>query len=234
MMRRMTGYGLPAAAMAMLALSVTTSYAEETGRLTVVELFTSQGCSSCPPANANLIKLRDRQGVLALSFGVTYWDYLGWKDVFAREEFTERQVAYEAPLGNRGPFTPQIVVNGSEDTVGNRLSDIENLIGRARTDGPPVSLADGAVHIGSSSTPGRWADIWLVRYQPGVIEVPVVRGENTGRTLPHANVVKSLTRLGHWTGKATTLALPAAQSGLRTAILVQAADGGPILAAVTD
>src|SRR5690348_18078561 len=83
----------------------------------VVELFTSQGCSSCPPANASLAAVASRPDVLALSFGVTYWDYLGWKDTFAKPQFTDRQVAYEAGLGHSGPFTPQIVVNGSRDTV---------------------------------------------------------------------------------------------------------------------
>ena len=102
--------------------------------LTVVELFTSQGCSSCPPANANLAKLRDRPGVLALSFNVTYWDYLGWKDTFGKPEFTARQRTYEAPLGESGPFTPQVVVNGAADTVGNRLSAIEALIAQMDRD----------------------------------------------------------------------------------------------------
>ena len=99
--------------------------------LTVVELFTSQGCSSCPPANANLIKVKDRPGVLALSFNVTYWDYLGWKDTFGREEFTQRQVSYEPSLGRSGPFTPQVVVNGKADAVGAAPGEIEGLIDAA-------------------------------------------------------------------------------------------------------
>src|SRR4051812_13355918 len=82
-------------------------------QLTVVELFTSQGCSSCPPANANLIKISNRKNVLALSFSVTYWDYLGWKDTSGKPEFTERQIAYEPALRQPGPNTPQMVFNGS-------------------------------------------------------------------------------------------------------------------------
>src|SRR5262245_51564795 len=101
------------------------------GQPTVVELFTSQGCSSCPPANANLAILSDRPGILALSFGVTYWDQLGWKDTFAKPEFTARQVTYEGPLNRDGPFTPQMVVDGRTDTVGNRLADVEGLIAAA-------------------------------------------------------------------------------------------------------
>lgn len=204
-------------------------------RPVVVELFTSQGCSSCPPANANLIKVKDQPGVLALSFNVTYWDYLGWKDTFGREEFTQRQVTYEPPLGHDGPFTPQVVVNGHADVVGIGPGEIEHLILKSgRTSGPSLSLDGGKINIGAGSAPGGRADVWLVRYQRGVVEVPVARGENTGRTLPHANVVHSLQKLGSWTGDATALSLPAASGGLSTAVLVQSPGGGPILAAATN
>ncbi|WP_292664582.1 DUF1223 domain-containing protein, partial [Mesorhizobium sp.] len=191
-----------------IGFSLTSAAAGQT--LTVVELFTSQGCSSCPPANANLIKVKDRPGVLALSFNVTYWDYLGWKDTFGKEEFTQRQVRYEPSLGRSGPFTPQVVVNGKADAVGARPGEIEQLISSGgHADGPSLSLAGGKVSIGAGAVPGGKADVWLVRYGKGVIEVPVARGENTGRTLPHANVVHSLTRLGSWTGGAIALPLPA-------------------------
>ncbi|TIT30328.1 MAG: DUF1223 domain-containing protein, partial [Mesorhizobium sp.] len=151
--------------------------------LSVVELFTSQGCSSCPPANANLIKVKDRPGVLALSFNVTYWDYLGWKDTFGKQEFTQRQVSYEPPLGHDGPFTPQVVVNGHADVVGAAPGEIEHLItATAKTGGPSLSLDGGKVAIGAGAAPGGKADVWLVRYTKGVVEVPVARGENTGRT----------------------------------------------------
>jgi hypothetical protein len=203
--------------------------------LTVVELFTSQGCSSCPPANANLIKVKDQPGVLALSFNVTYWDYLGWKDIFGRQEFTQRQVSYEPPLGHDGPFTPQVVVNGHADVVGAAPGEIERLISvSGQTSGPPLSLENGKVSIGAGAAPGGRADVWLVRYAKGVVEVPVARGENTGRTLPHANVVHALKKLGSWTGEATAYPLPAASGGLSTAVLVQSPGGGPILAAATN
>ncbi len=203
--------------------------------LTVVELFTSQGCSSCPPANANLIKVKDQPGVLALSFNVTYWDYLGWKDTFGRQEFTQRQVSYEPSLGHDGPFTPQVVVNGHADAVGAAPGEIQHLISSAgRASGPSLSLDSGKISIGAGSAPGGKADVWLVRYTKGVVQVPVARGENTGRTLPHANVVHSLKKLGSWTGEATALNLPAASDGLSTAVLVQSPGGGPILAAATN
>ncbi|MBZ9799705.1 DUF1223 domain-containing protein [Mesorhizobium sp. ES1-4] len=203
--------------------------------LTVVELFTSQGCSSCPPANANLIKVKDQPGVLALSFNVTYWDYLGWKDTFGKQEFTQRQVRYEPPLGHDGPFTPQVVVNGHADVVGAAPGEIQHLISASgRVKGPALSLAGGKVSIGAGAAPGGKADVWLVRYTKGVVEVPVARGENTGRTLPHANVVHALEKLGSWTGDAKTLDLPAASGGLSTAVLVQSPGGGPILAAAAN
>ncbi|MER8595128.1 DUF1223 domain-containing protein [Mesorhizobium sp. M0323] len=231
--RRTALIGLAAALFSATVLSATSGAAGQT--LTVVELFTSQGCSSCPPANANLIKVKDRPGVLALSFNVTYWDYLGWKDTFGKEEFTQRQVRYEPSLGRSGPFTPQVVVNGRADAVGARPGEIEQLISSGgHGDGPSLSLAGGKVSIGAGPVPGGKADVWLVRYGKGVVEVPVARGENTGRTLPHANVVHSLTRLGSWTGDATALPLPAATGGLSTAVLVQVPGGGPILAAATN
>ena len=217
---------------AALAASIGAASAQP---LTVVELFTSQGCSSCPPANANLIKVKDQPGVLALSFNVTYWDYLGWKDTFGRQEFTQRQVTYEPPLGRDGPFTPQVVVNGSHDAVGAAPGEIQSLIAKSgRPQGPDIALAGGKVSIGAGKAPGGKADVWLVRYNRGVVEVPVARGENTGRTLPHANVVHALTKLGNWTGKATTLPLPAATGGFATAVLVQSPGGGPILAAAAN
>jgi len=216
----------------LLALAATGAASAQP--LTVVELFTSQGCSSCPPANANLIKVKDRSGVLALSFNVTYWDYLGWKDIFGREEFTQRQVNYEPALGRSGPFTPQVVVNGDADAVGARPGEIEGLIASSgRINGPSLSFANGKIAIGAGRAPAGRADVWLVHYRQGVIEVPVARGENTGRTLPHANVVHALKKLGSWSGEAKTFSLPAASGGLSTAVLVQS-PGGLILAAATN
>ena len=201
----------------------------------VVELFTSQGCSSCPPANANLIKLSQRPDVLALSFAVTYWDYLGWKDSFDAPEYTDRQVAYEPPLGQQGPYTPQMVINGATTAVGVDLNEVEGLIGSAKPlMGPAVTLQGGKVSVAAATAPNTGADVWLVRYDPNLVEVPVARGENTGRTLPHTHVVHMLQRLGGWSGTAQSFDLPAAAAGLKTAVLVQGPHGGPILSAVTD
>lgn len=222
-------------AVALLGLGAGAAFADEMKPLTVVELFTSQGCSSCPPANANLIELSKRPGILALSFGVTYWDRLGWKDVFAKPEYTVRQETYEAPLGRDGPFTPQMVVNGRADVVGNRIAEVDQLIAaQGKVNALSLDLKGRSLTIGEGSPPDGHADIWLVTYDERTVNVPVKRGENTGRTLPHKNVVHGLTKLGSWNGKTQTVDVPAAGPGLRTAILVQTPNGGPILAAATE
>lgn len=212
--------------------------ANEARRLTVVELFTSQGCSSCPPANANLARISRRPGVLALSFGVTYWDRLGWKDSFARPDYTQRQYTYEPPLGQSGPFTPQMVVNGSKSLVGNDLAEVDEAIAAAEASrpggAPSLTLEASRVAIGSRAAPAAGLDVWLVRYDPNEVKVPVHAGENSGRTLPHKNVVHDLVRLGHWRGQALDLPIAPAPTGLRTAILLQAPDGGAIAAAASD
>ena len=199
---------------------------------TVVELFTSQGCSSCPPANANLITVAKRPDVLALSFDVTYWDYLGWKDTFDQEAFTQRQNDYEKPLRESGAFTPQIVVDGRIDAVGNVRADIENLIAKSnRAAAPAVRLNAGAASVEAGQGA---ADVWLVRYDPRVVRIPISRGENSGTTQPQVNVVRVLAKLGEWHGAAAQFALPPAAAGLKTAILLQKPHGGEILAVARD
>ncbi len=199
--------------------------------LSVVELFTSQGCSSCPPANDNVRALSDRPDILALSFGVTYWDQLGWKDTFAQPKFTARQVAYARALGHDGPFTPQVVVDGRADVVGAKKGEIEQLAARTRlSGGPSIEIKGGEVALGRAPAQGP-ADVWLVRYDPRVVQVPIRAGENDGRTLPHKNVVRELTRLGAWNGEAVRFALPPASASLATAVIVQTPGAGPILSA---
>ena len=199
-------------------------------RLSVVELFTSQGCSSCPPANENVANLAGRPDVLALSFGVTYWDKLGWKDTFASPQFTARQYDYARGLRHDGPFTPQVVVNGRADVVGAQRGEIERLIERTPLPaGPALSARGGEVEIGGGQASG--ADVWFVTYDPRTVQVPVRAGENDGRTLPHRNVVKALVRLGRWDGQPAHYRLPPPQPGLLGAVFVQSGPGGAILAA---
>jgi hypothetical protein len=199
----------------------------------VVELFQSQGCSSCPPANANVNALSERADVLALSFAVTYWDSLGWKDTFAKGQFTSRQWQYARAMHQSNVYTPQVVVNGRIEGVGADRGEIEGLMSgadRAAT-GPAITISGGSVEIGAASASAQAADVWLVRYDPRTLEVPVLRGENAGKTLPHKNIVREMVRLGGWNGQAMRFSLPVDDSGLGTAILVQTSGAGPILAA---
>jgi hypothetical protein len=221
---------------AALTLLGGSALAQPSAPVQVVELYTSQGCSSCPPANAAVAAIAARPEILALSFGVTYWDDLGWKDTFAQKKFTDRQWDYARGLRHTNVATPQVVINGRLDTVGQSVGDIDMALKRAPlgAGGPQLTIAAGNVAV-SGPALRRAADVWLVRYDPNVVQVPVRRGENTGKTLPHKNVVKELTRLGDWSGGEKSFALPAARpgppDGLKTAILVQSGPGGPILAA---
>jgi hypothetical protein len=200
--------------------------------LTVVELFQSQGCSDCPPANANVMALSDRPDLLTLSFGVTYWDQLGWKDTFASPQYTTRQWDYARGLHHSNVYTPQVIVNGKADITGRDKAELESLIRReANATAPHVEIAKDQVRIGNGDTSGRY-DVWLVRFDPNIENVPIARGENSGLTLPHRNVVKQLVKLGSWSGAMAEFPLPALpQAGLRDAVLVQAGPGGAILAA---
>lgn len=199
---------------------------------TVVELFQSQGCSSCPPANASLIHYADRSDILALTFAVDYWDRLGWKDTFSRHEYTERQYAYSSSIAGSQVATPEVVVNGRASGVGDEVSEVEALARRTDrgSSGPSIHIEGSAVVLGEGKAPAGGADVWVALYDPRVLEVPVARGENAGRTLPHRNVVKSFTRIGVWDGSAKTLALPGSE-GLARAVLVQRKGVGPIIAA---
>jgi hypothetical protein len=202
--------------------------------LTVVELFTSQGCNSCPPANANLVRLSNRPDLLTLSFNVTYWDDLGWPDTFARPEYTARQRDYQRGLGTDNVWTPQVVVDGRSHTVGRQIGHIEQLIaGHLVTAGPAIVFRGGGVGLAGGPPQSPAADVWLVRYEPRPIDVPVARGENAGTTLPHASVVRELVKLGQWSGgEAQGWRLPPqSRDGLLTAVLVQMPNGGPILRA---
>jgi len=199
--------------------------------LTVVELFQSQGCSDCPPANANVMALSDRPDLLTLSFGVTYWDQLGWKDTFASPQYTARQWDYARGLRHSTVYTPQVVINGKADITGRDRGELESLIRReANPTAPQVEITGGQVNIGKG-TAGRY-DVWLVRFDPRIENVPIARGENSGITLPHKNVVKQLVKLGAWNGTPANFEIPAApQTGLKQAVLVQAGSGGAIVAA---
>jgi hypothetical protein len=198
---------------------------------TVVEIFQSQGCSSCPAANANVNAVADNPRLLALSFAVTYWDQLGWKDRFAKPAFTQRQRDYAAHARRNGVYTPQVIVNGRQALVGRDRAQFDAAIARAGRPlgGPTISASAGEVTIGADAS---GSNVWLVRYDPRSRDVPIAAGENSGRTLPHRHIVTDLTKLGTTGKTAMQFALPKlGGDGLSAAILVQRANGGPITAA---
>lgn len=216
-----------------LALASTAAFAADAAHPAVVELFQSQGCSSCPPANANLNAIAGRADVLALSFAVTYWDQLGWKDGFAQAGFTARQWEY-AKAGGRGTVsTPQMIVNGHGVLVGGNPAQLAEYLRRFdRAAGGPAIVAQGDVVTIGAGAAASSAIVWLVRYDPRTLSVAVKAGENQGRTLPHRNIVRALAPLGRWTGAAARFAVPvAADPAWRSAVLVQAGTGGAIVAA---
>ncbi len=206
--------------------------AASAARPTVIELFQSQGCSSCPPANALLNAIADRPDILALSFAVTYWDQLGWKDTFGSPRFTARQQDYAA-AGRGEVATPELIVNGAYAVVGSDHYALDAAVARAGAPagGPEITLDGPALRLGKAPTDAP-ATVWLVRYDPRSRDVPIRAGENGGRTLPHRDIVRELTRLGDWTGTPAGFELPPAhEAGLATAVLVQRGKGGPIIAA---
>lgn len=198
----------------------------------VVELYQSQGCSSCPPANANLNAVAGKKGVLALSFAVTYWDQLGWKDQFAKPQYTQRQWDFANSSGRGNVATPQIIVNGSGNMTGADKAHFARLLAVGGPKGGPAIGVDGnGVTIGAGKGT-KSATVWLVRYDPRTRNVAIRAGENGGRTLPHRNIVTELRVLGSWSGAAARFGvMPSADKALLSAILVQQGKGGPIVAA---
>lgn len=200
-------------------------------RPALVELYQSQGCSSCPPANANLNAIADQPDVVALSFGVTYWDYLGWKDSFAKKEFTDRQWDFAHRNNLPNVATPQIWINGRETIVGIDRSELAQAIREAESDGPTLTITADKIKVAAGRAPAGGADVWVALYDPRTIEVPIRRGENGGRTLPHKNIVRQLVNVGRWTGSAAAFDLPPIPQGLSVASFIQAGTGGPIITA---
>jgi hypothetical protein len=200
----------------------------------VVELYTAQGCVSCAAAEARIASLADTRGVVALTFSVDYWDYLGWKDTFARPEFADRQRAYDKRFDVAEVFTPQVVVDGRAQTAAAKADEIDQLVQGARhtlMDPPQMFWRGTRVGIAGGRRPRGGAGVWLVRYDPRVAQVEVKDGDNRGHTVAERNVVVQLERLGAWRGRPMLLPLPPAPApGLRTLVLVQGDDGGKIMA----
>jgi hypothetical protein len=174
-------------------------------RPSVVELFTSQGCSSCPPAEKIAGELASRPGVLVLTYHVNYWDELGWRDRFGLPEATRRQQGYATALKSRGVYTPQAIIDGTRDVIGSNRPAIEQDLHPSPT-GVPVSLHvhDGRVDIDiAAREKAPVGDVVVVAYLRSAVS-PIGRGENAGRTIQESNIVRSIRSLGPWSGSGQT------------------------------
>ncbi len=183
----------------------------------VVELFTSQGCSSCPAADKLMGELAKDPSLVTMSLAVDYWDYLGWKDTLALHGHTLRQRAYADVRGDRAVYTPQVVINGVVHVLGSDKDAIEKAIAETRSTASPLkipvtmSVADGKVTVNVAAVTGgaQSAEVWLC---PITAKTPVMisRGENTGKTLTYNNVVRRWVKLGDWNGKAANFSVSVA------------------------
>jgi len=203
-----------------------------------VELFTSQGCSSCPPADRLLGKLARRPDIVALSFHVDYWDYIGWKDRFASKATTERQRAYARTLKQRYVYTPEMVVDGRVHQPGINDGQIDAMLADARRQSPArttpqlVRAPDGAltIHLAAAKLESGPADVTVFAYDRQH-STPVGRGENEGRRLDNFNVVRRFEIVGQWNGAEAHWTVPADrfESGQGLAVIVQQPDHGLVL-----
>src|SRR3954463_15208511 len=182
----------------------------------VVELFTSQGCSSCPPADRIIGELAKDPDVIALSLPIDYWDYLGWKDTLADSRFSARQKAYSRMRGDRDVYTPQVVVNGSTHVIGSDRARIEGAIDSTKkAEGVmsvPVSMSLSGKQINVSvaasvKAPARHGEVWICSVSKAV-PIAIGRGENRGREVTYHNVVRDLLKVGDWNGSAGNWTVP--------------------------
>jgi hypothetical protein len=201
----------------------------------VVELYTSQGCNSCPPADAFMGELAKRPGVIALSFHVTYWNYLGWADPYSIREADIRQAGYQMALRRPNYYTPQTVVAGRWETVGSSRRDVDALIAKAAKNPATVAVtverAGDRLRIVADAAPAaKGADVFLVLFDRQHT-TRIERGENGGKTLTYFNVVREIRAVGRHEGARVELSLAAAKRDGGAAVLVQAPNKGPILGA---
>ncbi|MCX5494663.1 DUF1223 domain-containing protein [Kaistia dalseonensis] len=209
----------------------------------VLELFTSQGCASCPPADELLEEYAKRPDIVSLSFSVDYWDYQGWKDTLATHEFTERQKAYAAARGDRQIYTPQMVVNGRSHVIGSDETAVNDALEAGPALSVPITIGKTSdafsVSVGADAVDNpRKATLWLVLYERHV-RVPVDRGENGSKTLDYYNVVRKMRPIAMWRGEPIQVDLPMGEyhqskaDGCAVLLQEEGLDGvpGPILGA---
>jgi hypothetical protein len=208
------------------------------GSLVVVELYTSQGCFQCPRANRLLGMMARRPNVLALTFPVSIWDYLGWRDTLAQPEFSQRQRAYAQTLRVRGRVTPQLIFNGAGAATGGDWDEAKSRLDQMAASGRPPGAPDVSIArlrsqrvrvtigAGAANAP---ADIWFVTFDPGPVTVYVSSGDNVNSEIQHFNLVEHITRVDQWDGSAKWF--ERGDCDPECAVLVQAPNGGPIIAA---
>ncbi len=201
----------------------------------LIELYTSQGCSSCPAADAILANLADRDDVIALSLHVDYWDYIGWPDSFAKPAFTQRQKAYARAAGAHTIYTPQMVVGGSEQLVGAQPGELVETLARQFQQSSPVELnlsrqgGDLVVHAEATAPLGEAAVVQLVRYLPEQT-VDIAHGENAGRSIDYRNIVTDWQVLGGWDGVTPLDLKVPIQGDAPVVVVVQEPGPGRVLA----
>jgi hypothetical protein len=234
-MRIQFAHGAAALIALLSALSGAVSAADTPAAPVVVELFTSQGCNSCPPADALLGELSTRAGVLPLAFHVTYWNDLGWRDRFSFPEADARQYRYASAMGTRSVFTPQMIVNGSLSVLGSNRAGVQRAIAGAAA--PAVirlSVMKGSIQMSLPDVDGGCScELLLLGVQPSA-QTAVGRGENAGRLLREFNVVRQVVSFGRWDGKAVTRTqvLPVSTDGVsRHVLLAQRRTDARIVAA---
>src|SRR5258705_3399572 len=202
----------------------------------VVELFTSQGCSSCPPADRIIGELAKDPDVIALSLPIDYWDYLGWKDTLADSRFSARQKAYSHVRGDRDVYTPQVIVNGSKHVIGSDRARIESAIsGTEQADGVmsvPVTMTLAGQQLtasvaASNDSAAAHGEVWICSVSKAV-PITIGRGENRGREITYHNVVRNLLKVGDWNGNAGSWTVPLENISreLVDAAVVYIQDGG--------
>lgn len=195
----------------------------------VVELFTSQGCPMCPDANALLEEIGGDDAVIAIAYGVGYWDMYGWADEFARPEFMARQQAYVDAGEAMRVYTPHFVINGAPEKMRFSADTVRSALSAAEPLAPVIAIEGGVVRLDGAprETP---AQIWRVDYAPGAVTREIGGGANAGREMEHFNMASAVVAIGDWTGGAMTVSLDPPAEGEACAILIQDGPGGRILA----
>lgn len=203
----------------------------------VVELFTSQGCSSCPPADKVLHDLALEDEVIVLGWHVDYWDYLGWNDEFASPENTKRQMGYRDRWNLRSLYTPQAVIHGEAQVVGSNEREVRMYVGQFQAEKPMLeieataSAGSAQIRVSTKTSKLPAAEVFLVRIIPDA-STDIRRGENAGRTINYVNVVQDITWIADLNGRSSVEILTAVDSDSYYVVMVQAKNFGPILGAV--